>query len=348
MKTGIILLNFGEPATADPEVVIDYLSRIFFANANLENVNSNEERWARSKELAQRRAPGLIEEYEEIGGSPLNEQAEKQAQGLLGELRRRGYECQVYSAMQYIAPFIGEIALQAKNDGIEKIVAIPVYPLCGRSTNVMALEELEARIAELEWEVEVHEITGWHRHPKYSRLRAENILAFAKDKNLTLADPGTELIFSAHGTPLKYLDEGNRYQQYVVEYCELLAKLVQAEKYTLGYQNHTNRNIEWTQPDIEKVIEECTAERILMEPVSFMHEQSETLAELDIELHELARHKGIEFHRAPVPFDSVEFHEVLADLAEPFVSGIESVEIRFSQCRCKPTPGTICLNSTDF
>ncbi|KPN31780.1 hypothetical protein SY89_02533 [Halolamina pelagica] len=36
MTTGIAVLNFGEPATADRAVVEDYLERIFFANMDIE------------------------------------------------------------------------------------------------------------------------------------------------------------------------------------------------------------------------------------------------------------------------------------------------------------------------
>jgi protoporphyrin/coproporphyrin ferrochelatase len=61
MKTGIILLNFGEPETATLEEVIPFLEKIFMINASLENIEEYERAKHRSHQLAVERAPGLIE-----------------------------------------------------------------------------------------------------------------------------------------------------------------------------------------------------------------------------------------------------------------------------------------------
>ena len=65
MTTGIVLLNFGEPSEPERDVVVDYLERIFFANMDIEGKETTEaEAQARASKLAERRAPGLMEEYE--------------------------------------------------------------------------------------------------------------------------------------------------------------------------------------------------------------------------------------------------------------------------------------------
>ncbi|MFB6087734.1 MAG: ferrochelatase, partial [Haloarculaceae archaeon] len=69
------------------------------------------------------------------------------------------------------------------------------------------------------------------------------------------ATEGTRLVFSAHGTPQHYLREGSRYERYVEEYCDTVAALLGVETYELGYQNHENRDIPWTEPDVETVVE---------------------------------------------------------------------------------------------
>src|SRR6056297_1028194 len=101
MTTGVVLLNFGEPAEPTRENVVPYLERIFLNNASLEDADTEEEARERARQLAERRAPGLIEEYEEIGGSPLNPQAEAQADALADELDERGYDIQTYVGMQF-------------------------------------------------------------------------------------------------------------------------------------------------------------------------------------------------------------------------------------------------------
>ena len=71
MKIGVLMLNFGEPENPTLEEVIRFLERIFARNASLESEKGSD----RARKLAEARAPGLIEEYQRIGGSPLNRQA---------------------------------------------------------------------------------------------------------------------------------------------------------------------------------------------------------------------------------------------------------------------------------
>ncbi|MFW6435424.1 MAG: ferrochelatase, partial [Halovenus sp.] len=153
---------------------------------------------------------------------------------------------------------------------------------------------------------------------------------------------------SAHGTPQYYLNEGSRYDRYVEERCAGMAGMLGVESYTLGFQNHDNRSeVAWTEPDVEEAIEAVDAERVVVEPVSFMHEQSETLSELDIELREEAEDEGLDFYRVPVPHDDDRFPSVLADLAEPFLADFDPGYFQFRQCQCRDKPGTMCLNAPD-
>ena len=345
MTTGVLLLNFGEPAEPDRETVLDYLERIFLANARLEEADTEAEKRERARELARRRAPGLIEEYEAIGGSPLNPQARAQAEALETELRERGHDARAYLGAQYTEPFVEDAVEAARADGVDELIGLPIYPLCGPSTTVQSLDELDDALAEAGWEPPVHELTGWHKHPTYNRIRADNVRAFARENGLDPADPGTELVCSAHGTPRHYLEEGSRYERYVEEFCSSMARLLGVDSYTLGYQNHENRDIPWTEPEVEDVIEDVDAERVVVEPVSFMHEQSETLSELDVELREEAEAAGLEFHRVPIPYDDDRFAAALADLLEPFARGFNPGYYNLRRCQCREGPGTYCLNA---
>ncbi|MBX6364930.1 MAG: ferrochelatase [Gemmatimonadetes bacterium] len=343
MTIGVLLLNFGEPSEATPQAVIPYLERIFLMNAPLEAHAAPEAARARARQLAEQRAPGLIAEYAAIGGSPLNQQAQRQADDLAVELRRRGLAARVYVAMQFADPLIEDVLRRARADGVERLVALPVYPVCGPSTNVMALEQTRAALDAIGWDVPMVEVSGWHRHPAYAPLRAEGIAAAAAAAGVDLADPAVRLVFSAHGTPLKYIEAGSRYRDYTEENCRAIADVAGVERFELGYQNHGNRPIEWTKPDIGDVIEHVAADAVVVVPVSFMHEQSETLSELDIELRQEAEERGLRFVRVPVPHDDPRFIAILADLVESALRpGDGPVGLR--PCRCRRTPDTFCTN----
>jgi len=345
MSTGVAMLNFGEPSEPDRERVLDYLERIFYANANLEEAESEEAARERARTLAKRRVPGLMEEYEDIGGSPLNPQAETQVELTENVLRDRGYDVRTYFGTQYTEPFIGDAAERAMEDDVDHLIGLPIYPLCGPSTNVISLDELDEAVEEMGWDVEQDAITGWHKHPTYNRIRAENVADFAAEEGLDLNDRDTALVFSAHGTPKHYLEEGSRYDIYVEEFCNVVTSLLGVEEYHLGFQNHSNRDIPWTEPEVEDLIAEIDAERVVVEPISFLHEQSETLSELDIELEEEAEEEGLDFYRVPIPHDDERIGEVFADLVEPFITDFDASYYQFRQCQCRDEPGTMCLNA---
>jgi ferrochelatase len=343
MKTAVLLLNFGEPEHATLAEVVPFLERIFSLNAQLEGRAPSPEARARARALAEQRAPSLIAEYEGIGGSPLHAQATYHAEALARALAARGHDVVVLQGMQFTDPSIPSAVAAARAAGVTRVAALPVYPLCGPTTTIAALAEVEQEMRALDWDAALLEVTGWHRQPNYLRLRADAIRRTAAEAGSSLQDPRTRLVFSAHGTPMHHIERGSRYDEYVRDFCALLAAELGVADYVIGYQNHANRpGVAWTQPDIGKVIEDVAADRVVVDPVSFMHEQSETLAELDHELREAAEARGLGFHRVLIPHQAPEFIGVLADLLEPVLAGQPERALR--PCRCRPREGTYCLN----
>ena len=153
MTTGIILLNFGEPTTPDESRIVEYLERIFLANADVESGRGGDAA-SRARALAERRAPGLVEEYEAIGGSPLDQQSADQAEALEATLHDRGFtDVTTYVGMQYTDPLVEDAVARARADDVDTLVGLPVYPLSGPSTTVAALQELDAAVEALDWDV---------------------------------------------------------------------------------------------------------------------------------------------------------------------------------------------------
>ncbi|MGH7475635.1 MAG: ferrochelatase [Longimicrobiales bacterium] len=365
-RTAVLLLNFGEPESATQEEVVPFLERIFLTNAALEDGTDRDDARRRSRQLAEQRAPTLIEAYRAIGGSPLNRQAREQAWALEAELRRRRVAVRVDVAMQFTAPLIGTVVRELCASGIRRLVALPVYPLCGPSTTVAALAELEREAAAMHAELQILEISGWHRHPDYTRLRAEAIRRAGKAHGFDLGSGRTRLVFSAHGTPRQYIDAGSRYTLYVHDHCRAVAAELGVPDFTLGYQNHRNRPIAWTHPDIEVAIrdlgesarlsritesggwrgtgKDAAADAVLVDAASFVHEQSETLAELDHDLRERTEAVGLRFGRVPIVHDDPRLIAVLADTVEARLAADgRACGLELRPCRCRAAAH--CLNA---
>lgn len=340
MACGVMVVHFGEPPEPDADLVERYLGNIFSQNLALEPEAQSAERVAK---LARKRQPSLTSEYREIGGSPMNQQARTQASTLQETLASRGLNVPVRVAFQFLSPTIEEVVDDMLSERVDRLAVLPIYPLCGPSTTIATVETVDELLAAED--LDHCSITGWHRHPAYLELRARNLRSFVDRASLDLHECSTELLCSAHGTPVHYLEEGSRYIEYVEEWCAALAEHVGAGSYSLGYQNHENREIAWTEPSIEDVLADLEADRVIVEPVSFMHEQSETLAELDIDLAEQAAEQGVDFHRVPIPHDDPDFPTVLADLLEPMLRGVDPASGRLRQCACTVSEDAYCLNA---
>jgi len=345
VKTAVLVLNFGEPERTTLEDVTPFLERIFQANSPLEGAQLEAARGARARELAAARAPILVETYRAIGGSPLNAQSRAQSEALEAELRRRGVDARCHAAFQFTSPTAEDAIGAALAERPDALVALPVYPLCGQSTTVAALAAVEQAARAAGWAHGVLEIGGWHMHPDYLAMHADHVRRFCESEGVDLRDEGTALLFSIHGTPVKYLEAGSRYDRYVEEACAGIARALGVGTYHLGYQNHTNRPIEWTKPDVDQVVRELAAERVVVVAPSFMHEQSETLAELDHDLRGVAEERGLAFHRVPIPHLDPRFVAVLADVVEARLAGDHRCgELSLRRCVCRAGGGAWCTN----
>jgi len=246
--------------------------------------------------------------------------------------------------MQFTAPSIDAALGQLRAADPETLVLIPVYPLCGPSTTVAALEGVASGLDRAGWSPRTLEVSGWHRHPGYVRHRADATRQTADAAGLDLNDEQTRLVFSAHGTPIRYIHEGSRYVEYVEEWCWLQAQALGVARWTLGYQNHTNRGIEWTEPSISRALGDLAGgQTIIVDPISFMHEQSETLVELDVDLAAEAAERDLTFHRVPIDHAADAFIEVLADLVFAALGAkLPGLPAR-QTCRCRPG-ADVCFN----
>jgi ferrochelatase len=130
----------------------------------------------------------------------------------------------------------------------------------------------------------------------------------------------------------------------VEEQCRAIARALGADRYGVGFQNHTNRRIAWTQPDNEDRIRQASEKRLVVVPISFMHEQSETLAELDHEIRAFVEGLGKEYHRVPVPHEEPAFASFLAELVGALVGDPTTAPTPLARCRCADLEGVWCTN----
>ncbi len=233
--------------------------------------------------------------YELMGGrSPQREQAQELARRLEEELGE-GFAVRV--AMRYWHPFTEEALRDLMRTKPRRIVLLPLYPQFSRTTTGSSFREFDRVYSGHQFpKLPVVKIWSYHDHPLYIRAMVENI------KGSVRRPQDYFLLFTAHSLPESVIRKGDPYRKQTEETVRLIMEHFPNTDFALGYQSRIGP-VRWIGPSTEELIRELArrgVERLLLIPVSFVNEHSETLYELDVRYRKVALSCGIkEFVRVP-------------------------------------------------
>lgn len=344
IKTGIVMLNLGGPATLD--AVEPFLLELF---ADREIIQLPLQRWL-GPFIARRRAPAVRKLYASIGGgSPILRHTEAQGRGMVERLDRLSPASAphaFYVAFRYANP-TSEAALRAmRADQVERAVAFTQYPQFSCATTGSSLNELWRAVDRLglreafTWSV----IDRWPAHDGFIDAVAETVRegldGFPVDDRQKVV-----LLFSAHSLPMRFIDRGDPYPQEIgASVQRVMERLGFSHPYLLAYQSKVGP-VRWLGPATQQVIEQLGArghKHLLLVPIAFTSDHIETLSELDREYGHLAQRLGITYYRrVPALNARPRFLDTLADLVR---SHLASGEVYSSQyrLRCAGCPNPEC------
>lgn len=322
-KIGIVLLNLGGPDSLD--AVRPFLYNLFNDPDIIDFPGSFLFRSGLAKLISSLRYKGIQEQYEEIGGkSPLKDTTLGQAKMLEERLEKR-FPVKVVVAMRYWHPFTEEAIDELEKEGIKKVILLPMYPQFSTSTTGSSVNEwkkhLKKRgIEDIEWTL----IENYHDFPPFHDAVIERI-----HEGLEKFDEANRddvfLMFSAHGTPMKLVREGDPYSKQIAATVEAVMKRIEVpNKHTLCWQSKVGPQ-KWLTPSTPDTIDRLAEEgekKILAIPVAFTQDHLETLFEVAIEFGHLAKEAGIEeFHVT----EGMNFSEKFIDALEQLV--LQEVEV---------------------
>lgn len=331
-KVGVLLLNLGGPETLDD--VQPFLFNLFNDDSIIRlppQVKFLQPVVATI--ISTLRAPKSSEGYKSIGGgSPLRRITQDQADALAASLQARGLNASVYVGMRYWKPFTEEAIQQIKDDGVKRLVVLPLYPQFSISTSASSLRLFEDMLqGDHELQGLKHTvIASWYWREGYLTAMTNLI---EKELHKFSAPEEVEIFFSAHGVPKSYVEEfGDPYKE-EIEQCVgmVMDRLKQREvfnRHTLAYQSRVGP-VEWLKPYTDDAIRELGqkgTKSMLAVPISFVSEHIETLEEIDVEYRELAEKSGIE-HWGRVPALNTD-PTFIDDLAELVIEKLPSAQPR--------------------
>jgi ferrochelatase len=259
--------------------------------------------------------------YEQIGGgSPLRRITEAQARALEFALAARNINARAYVGMRYWNPFIEEALDQIRRDQVDHLVVLPLYPQFSVSTTGSSLNRMHAIAEATGYRLPPTSVVcSWEADANY--IAAMAAAAFEELARFPNQDPSkTHILFSAHSVPVKYIEDGDPYLEHTKHTVELVMERLGAHRpYTLSFQSKVGP-VEWLTPATNLTIPRLAREgvsQLMLVPVSFVSEHSETLYEMDILYRDVAAEAGIaQFRRVPTMNCRPDFIEALASLVE--------------------------------
>jgi ferrochelatase len=294
VKLGIILFNLGGPDS--PEAVEPFLRNLFSDPAIISLPGFL--RIPLARVIARRRAPLARAIYGHIGGrSPILEETQKQARALEQALAAPDIQARAFVAMRCWHPFSDGTALALKNFAPDHIVALPLYPQYSTTTSASSFKDWDRAAKKARLNQHLTRICCYPDEPGFIAAAAAKIRAAMADPKPGLS---YRLLLSAHGLPKKVVAGGDPYQWQVERTAAALVAALGTDglDWTVCYQSRVGP-LKWLEPATDAEIRKAGAEGkgVVVAPIAFVSEHSETLVELDIEYAKLARETGVPDYR---------------------------------------------------
>lgn len=302
---GILLFNLGGPD--DLDAVEPFLVNLFSDREIIELPGGAWLQPLMARLIARLRGPSVRRNYRRIGGgSPQLQITRAQQQALQERLNGGGDrpEFRVFTAMRYSRPAADDALENMLLAGISRIVTLTLFPHWSKATTGSSRSEFERTLTLPTWRgcrFDISHIEGYADDPGYldamtSTVRRawDRIPAERRDKAV--------ILFSAHGLPQKFIDDGDPYVDHIEATRRgILARLQLPNRQVLAYQSRTGP-VRWLAPGTEETIEQLGHEGVtdlLVVPLSFVSDHIETLYEVDLLFAEAARKAGITGYYRP-------------------------------------------------
>jgi ferrochelatase len=246
------------------------------------------------------------------GGSPLKVYSESLSSGLQQQL---GDWANVRLAMRYGVPDIASGLGSLRNEGVKKLIVVPLYPQYSVTTTESVFDAVSASLAELDWEPELQLVRQYHDNPGWVHSIASSIRNFQSQHG-----KAEKLLFSMHGLPRRLIDAGDPYEQQCLQSVAAVAEVLKIkEECLLSYQSRVGRE-PWLQPYTDEVIRnlaESGTRHIQVISPGFSVDCLETLEEIAIRYKELFLGAGGEkFEYIPALNDSTAHVNLLASVCK--------------------------------
>jgi ferrochelatase len=232
-----------------------------------------------------------------VGKSPLLQNTFCQKNALQEELLKDQtlpVHFSTHVCMRYWHPMAPQVVQDLVIEKPDHIVFLPLYPQFSTTTTASSFKDLADCLAQCETlkNIPVHKINSYETDPSF--IKSHVTLIQASLEKLSLNERKNAIIlFSAHGIPLDCIKSGDPYQSHVEKSVEGIMKFFNGINHEICYQSKVGPK-KWLEPCTEQtIIKHSHAKKhLLIVPIAFVSDHSETLVELDMDYAEAAKRAG--------------------------------------------------------
>lgn len=327
--TGILITNLGTPDKATPSAVRRYLAE-FLSDPRIVEAP----RWiwwfALHGVILRIRPKPVAKNYLKVWtdeGSPLLVISKKQKE-LLQEAIAPHFKgkVKVELAMRYGNPSVKNALLNLKEAGAKRLLVLPLYPQYSATTTASTFDAIADELKTWRWIPEFRMVQHYHEHELYIQALANSISAFQKKNGVP-----EKLLFSFHGLPQRYLDQGDPYFCECHKTARLVAERLglKEEQWILAFQSLFGRE-EWLKPYAKNTLINWAKDGIKNVQVvcpGFSADCLETLEEIKVENRDYFLNAGGEqFDYIPALNDSAEHIGMMGQIIKQHASDWLEIE----------------------
>ena len=279
-KKALFLLNMGGPSSVDE---VELFLTNMFADKNILTMDRYTRKLV-SLIIINKRLEDVKVNYGLIGGkSPLL----GITQELIGKLEPK-LEMPIYPVMRYVPPFADLALEECQKNGVTELILFPLYPQYSTTTTLSSVEDIESRCNVLGYSPKITVIDPYYDAYDYIEASCEKIVEAMEGKDTKEYD----LLLSAHGLPISIIKDGDIYQNQVEGNASaikiyLKERGIEFHNIKLVYQSKVGSS-DWLEPNLVDVLRNPYNRRVIIFPLAFALDNSETVFELNIEHREIA------------------------------------------------------------
>jgi ferrochelatase len=309
-RRAVVLMNLGGPDS--PRAVRPFLVNLFSDPAIIALPFAL--RWPLARLIAWRRVNVARDIYDHLGGgSPLLANTRAQAEAA-EQVLGADYRC--FVAMRYWHPLTPETAALVKAWEPNDVICLPLYPQYSTTTTASSLAVWRREAGRQGLACPMRVVDSYPTAPGFITALAETIAPLfdqAAQQHARL-----RLLLSAHGLPLKIVQAGDPYPKQVeATAAAVVAALDRPDlDWVVCYQSRVGP-LAWLGPGTDEEIRRAGKDGValIVAPISFVSEHSETLVELDRDYRRLAEESGVPgYYRSPAVGTHPRFIAALAEL----------------------------------